>query len=820
MTPSDRLPPTTPVHRLLLAQAALSWERLWRALWPASGIVGLFLVLALFDMLPLLPGALHVAVLALFAGGLGYALWRGFRGFAWPTRLEARRRIETASRLTHRPLTALDDRVATGAMDEATLAIWRAHQKRAAESLKRLRSGVPAPGLARLDPLALRGALAIVLMVAAILSWDDAGERLARAMTPALAPSAVTTVAVELWITPPKYTGRAPIYLQPGKDNQAEVEVPAGSTLLAQVTGGRGAPTLRLDSRTVEFADTGDQAFQATAPLETASRLVIRQRGRELGQWTLRHIPDAPPTVAFVKPPTPTQRAALRFDYEAKDDYGVESLQLFVRRVDAEAKDEAAKDKKASAEAPLVIDLSQAGSVQKTVRATRFQDLTAHPWAGLPVVMQLEAKDALGQTARSEEVKLVLPERQFKHPVAKALVEARKDLMRDPAQNRQVVAETVGTLALRPDRFNEDKVAFMAMRMAQARLYMDRTDKATTSVASLLWDTALRIEDGKLSVAERDLRSAQQALQDALNRNADDAEIQKLIDELQRALQRFMQEMAQDMQNHPERYSQQPMDPNAMVLDQQDLQRMIERLRDMARTGARDAAREMLSQLRNMLENLRGMAMRPGQMQRGNNPASQALRDMQGLIQRQQQLMNRTFSDQQRMESGDPNVGNDMQGRALEQEALRRMLGETMRRLGDMTGQIPDGLGRAERSMRDATEQLQRQAPGRAVGPQGKALEEMRQGMRQAMQELGRQFGMGTGEPDPTQLGERPDPSQDPLGRPVEGLGNANTSDVKIPEEADVQRAREILDELRRRSSDPSRPQLERDYIDRLLKRF
>ena len=180
MTPSDRLPPTTPAHRLFLAQAAMFWERLWRALWPATGIVGLFLVIALFDLLPLLPGVLHALVLALFAAGLGYTLWRGFRGFALPTRLEARRRIETASRLAHRPLTTLDDRVATGAVDETTLAIWRAHQKRAAESLKRLRAGVPAPGLARLDPFALRGALAIVLMVAAILSWSDADERPAR----------------------------------------------------------------------------------------------------------------------------------------------------------------------------------------------------------------------------------------------------------------------------------------------------------------------------------------------------------------------------------------------------------------------------------------------------------------------------------------------------------------------------------------------------------------------------------------------------------------------------------------------------------------
>jgi hypothetical protein len=43
---------------------------------------------------------------------------------------------------------------------------------------------------------------------------------------------------------------------------------------------------------------------------------------------------------------------------------------------------------------------------------------------------------------------------------------------------------------------------------------------------------------------------------------------------------------------------------------------------------------------------------------------------------------------------------------------------------------------------------------------------------------------------------------------------------VEIPSESDVQRARRILDELRRRAGERNRPALERDYIDRLLKQF
>ena len=43
---------------------------------------------------------------------------------------------------------------------------------------------------------------------------------------------------------------------------------------------------------------------------------------------------------------------------------------------------------------------------------------------------------------------------------------------------------------------------------------------------------------------------------------------------------------------------------------------------------------------------------------------------------------------------------------------------------------------------------------------------------------------------------------------------------VKIPGEIDVQRVRRILEELRRRLADPARPQIELDYIERLLKDY
>ena len=60
----------------------------------------------------------------------------------------------------------------------------------------------------------------------------------------------------------------------------------------------------------------------------------------------------------------------------------------------------------------------------------------------------------------------------------------------------------------------------------------------------------------------------------------------------------------------------------------------------------------------------------------------------------------------------------------------------------------------------------------------------------------------------------------DPLGRPLRGRDYGDDTTVKVPGEIDAQRARRILEELRRRFGEAFRPQLELDYIERLLKDY
>jgi hypothetical protein len=63
---------------------------------------------------------------------------------------------------------------------------------------------------------------------------------------------------------------------------------------------------------------------------------------------------------------------------------------------------------------------------------------------------------------------------------------------------------------------------------------------------------------------------------------------------------------------------------------------------------------------------------------------------------------------------------------------------------------------------------------------------------------------------------------RDPLGRRY-GQGNSGadeSADVTVPEERERQRTQAIQEELRRRGGERVRPQMELDYIDRLLKQF
>lgn len=847
-----------PRLRLIQARAILLCERLLPALWAPMSVLGLFAAFALSGLSARLPGWLHAVVLLAFAVALAVALILGFRRFTLPGADEARRRLERDSGIPHRPLHTLRDRPSGG--DPMAEALWSLHQERVRAAMRRLRLTAPRSEVPSHDRYALRGLVTLVLLVVGAASWGDWGPRISAAFSPRFDGGAATAAAtLDLWVTPPEYTGLPPVFLKTGSSQTGPrpepavaqpqpVAVPKGSLVLARVTGGRGAPMLEAGDKSTAFETVDPSTFQIQQPILAGNRIAVSQNGQSLGSWPVRVVPDAPPTVAHTAPPAKAERGALKLDYTARDDYGLAEVKAVIQ---LGTDDEVAE---VLGKTPLDLPLALPGLRPKEAHNVAFHDLTAHPWAGLPVIVRLVATDGAGQTGVSEDSAITLPERNFSHPVARAIVQQRKRLTLRPKEGRIEAARALAEISARPGTYGGDIVVFLSLRTAIGRLILDKDSGAVPAVQQLLWETALRIEDGGVSQAERDLRNAEQRLSEALERGATDEELRRLMDELQQALNQFMAAMEQQMMEALKRGEQIPMVPPELadrMMNRNDLQEMMDRMRQMAETGSRDAARQMLSQLQQMLENLRNGAMAQMQPQRGGqqNQAWEMMRQLQDLARQQQQLLDQSFRQsqdqmqqdgqqrprgrqpgqqnrQQQQQQGQGNMQGSptLQKQAEQQEALRRQLGELMRQLGEMNGgEIPRPLGRAERAMRDAGQALQQGSPGAAVPPQTQAMDELQQGMQSMAEQLANQMAMGQGQgmaAQPQGQPGRPNRNRDPLGRRPSGFGTQDANDVKIPEQSDLQRAREILDELRRRSGQFNRPQPERDYIDRLLKQF
>jgi uncharacterized protein (TIGR02302 family) len=828
------------------AKYAIAWERSWPHLARLLTVIGLFLVVSwagLWLVVPFIARAIGLGLFVLLALGALFPLFR----FRWPSRDEALSRLDRGTGIRHRPATTLTDTLVS--QDPVARALWQAQRERTLASIKRIRAGLPSPRLAIHDPWALR-ALVAVLMVATYVAAGD--ERLMRTgaafdWNGVLAPA---NVRVDAWVTPPVYTGKPPVILSAAnKESSAgantasgPLPVPAGSTLLVRSSGG-----------TLDVAVTGN--LTETAPTEAAPQGTNEKHFTIAGdgtahvrspsgqpQWKFTAVPDRAPTIALAKDPERQARGSLQMSYKIEDDYGVtEAHAHFTARRGERTPD--------AAEARPLFDPPQFTLTLPNVRTRNgvgqtVKDLSEDPYAGADVTLTLTAKDEAGNEGHSEPFNMRLPERLFTKPLARALIEQRRILALDGNQNGQVFT-ALDALMIEPDLFTPEAGQYLGLYSVARQLEAARTDDALREVVAGLWALAVTIEDGNITDVDKALRAAQDALKQALDRGASDEEIKKLTEDLRAALDNFMRQLAEQMRNNPQQLAR-PLDPNTRVMRQQDLNNMIERMERLSRSGDKDAAKQLLEQLQQMLENLQ-MAQ-PGQS--GDGDMEQALNELGDVIRKQQQLRDKTFKqgqdsrrDRMRGKQNDQGMGDlqqDQQGlrdrlKKLQQELAKRGMGQGQKgqkgQQGDQSqpgddddqqqGDSGDALGDADSAMGDADGKLGEGNADGAVDSQGKALDALRKGAQNLAEAMQQGDGDGQGDGPGNRVGRQQSGgnSTDPLGRPLHGREFGDET-VKIPGEIDVQRARRILEELRRRLGDTQRPQLELDYLERLLKDY
>ncbi|PTM96557.1 TIGR02302 family protein [Mycoplana dimorpha] len=854
-------------RRRMVARAVLFAETLLPRLLPLVLLVACFLALTWFGYFRHVPAWLHIATLAAFGVGLVLLAAR-LRHAVWPAAERADRMLEERNNLTHQAIQVQADRPVRGG--PVAEALWREHQARMARMIGSLQAGLPRPDIARHDRHGLRAIPLLLVAVAFAFSYSNQAGLLSDVVTLRQPAETKPDVRIDAWVTPPAHTGRAPIFLTgPNIAAEGPLRVPQFSELTVRITGGNGAagvaytpdgePAVAIrpeEPKQAPQAAASDRKDEAAAPAPGTAPTTLQYKIVKDGalsieghQWAFSVIPDLVPEIAFNGLPRRTVASALEISFIAKDDYGVQSAYAEIVPVDPPAENAH----------PLYpppeyrLDLPRRNA--RDVKGTTSRNLTEHPLAGKRVRITLVARDAAGQEGRSQPQEMILPAKVFSEPLAAAVAEQRQTFALDANQLPRAIALNEA-LMLRPEETIPNLTHFLLISSAQERMRLARNDDQLRETAAYLWEIALGIEDGNLSLADRRLREAQQALSEALERNAPDAEIAKLMQELRDAMQAYMQELARQAQKNG------PMQQNAQqqgqILRQQDLERMMDQIENLARSGAKDQAQQLLSEMQRMLNNLQAGRRSPQQNEQ-SNAMRQQMDKLGRLMQEQQKLMDQTFNLDQalrdRMDNGVPLPGEDemfgnpgdngreqqqqqqgqQQGQGQsptdqmteeqlrqalkdlkgQQDGLGKQLGELQKGLSEMGIKPGKGFGEAGREMKGASKALGEGEGEPAVGSQGRALEALRQGaqdMMNQMQAMG-QGGVGEGQP---QMGRD---GRDPLGRerPTSAQGPDYDGRTRVPEQIDIQRAREILEEIRRRLGIGDPPVMERNYLERLL---
>ena len=848
---------------LFWTRAGMFAESFWRATWPLASVVLLVLaalMLGLQDsvVVEVVWGVAVISALAAL-GALIYAISR----FRIPTREAALVRLDET--LPGRPIQALMDTQAIGDDDSASSAVWRAHQARMAQRAATA-TAVPADlRIARRDPYALRYVAVLVFAVALIFGsiWRVGSVT---NMAPGAGDGLASGPVWEGWAESPRYTNRATIYLN--DIPEGALNLPAGSLITLRLYGEVGALTVAetVSGRIGELppASAAEQDFTVR---QSGDITISGPGGRT---WTVAIVPDRAPSIAILNDPDSDAMGEMSLPYQASDDYGVEAgeARIAIDLPSVDRRHGLAIDPDPRPELTVALPMPIAGD-RTQFEESLVEDFSEHPFANLPVTITLSALDAAEQQAETAPRQIILPGRRFFDPLAAAIIEQRRDLLWS-RENATRIAQIMRAVAHRPDEVFRKEVDQLRLRRVINRLETlasyGLTDEQQTDIARDMWDLALGIEEGDLSSALERLRQAKERLNQAMRDGASQAEIEELMRELRRATDDYMRQLSRqaelDNEANEENGGQQNSQ-NQMQMNQDDLQRMMDRIQELMEQGRMAEAEQALQELQEMLENMR---VTQGEGQGGQSAGEQAMEGLAETLREQQGLSDQAFRDLQEQfnpnaqagesqgnegrdggqgqgqqhsqggegqgEQGDGSEAGEgqQQGQGQGQESLadrqQALRDELRRQQGSLPGAgTPEGdaardaLDRAGRAMDGAEEALRQDDFAEAIDNQSQAMEALREGMRalgEAMQQEAQNGQQGQGMAD----ADRRADARDPLGREPGSNGSVGTEEGLLQGEDVYRRARDLLDEIRRRSGEGERPDVELDYLGRLLDRF
>jgi uncharacterized protein (TIGR02302 family) len=611
---------------------------------------------------------------------------------------------------------------------------------------------------------------------------------------------------------------------------EPEIHVPDKAVLALRVSGA-SAPQLSFHQPTgateVPPAIDGlkprerraDGVYTAETTLTRPALVRLTDEGRELGRWQIELIPDAPPAILIVEEPLGDAAGTLTVKWKTGDDYGVTAIASDLYLADQQDDGEGFAGTGIFEFEPPRLPVALRRAPAREEAGTTKANLAEHPWAGFMVELTLTAKDAAGNATDSLKKVFRLPERLFVKPLARALIEQRKQLILEPESSGHVT-QMLEALLTYPKGLIDGSGTHIAIAAVVSRLNAAEGQDDIDTGIRMLWQIAVGIEEGRMADARAELEALRQELERALRDGAPPERIAELMEKLREAMNRYMQSLMEETQRQMQQGTLEPSQQQGQPIRPEDLSRMLDMIEKLAQSGANEAARELLSQLEDILRNLRPGMSAQRQGAPGENALGEMLDDLSEMMRQQRQLMDDTQRRQGQGESeGEPGFEGQfgMGDLGDRQEGLGEALRRFMERLGQNGITAPPSLGDAGENMDDAQGALRQGEGERALSDQGQAMSKLREGaqdmIRQMMQQSqGQQGNQG-------RHGEARGDDRDPLGRPMPNRGeDYGPRDDMLPSELAIQRAREILEMLRTRAGDAGLPRLERDYIERLLR--
>jgi uncharacterized protein (TIGR02302 family) len=804
--------------RVRRSLAALLFERAWRIVISLSALALAFLAASWIGLwLETGPNG-RIAGLAIFAAAAIFIVVRTGKGVL--SRKLALARLDDAAPTELRPASSLSDTLAGGDKDPVTSTLWTLHKRRLEDVLRATPIAPPRPRLAEHDPFALRAAALVAVIAAAFAAGPDRGARLRAAFDWRMSSGAGTSARLDAWLDPPSYTGLPPIVLSGlgARDEKSRVvTAPVNSILRIRSSGEAPADVSTSGGFEAIGAPETEKSIgrAATRESEQSFKLIGPAQATIGGDaYEFSPTPDRPPSISLTDPPRNNTRGSMTLFYRTTDDYGVVSAEATFSPPLIDGKPSMRHTLFEPPKAPLSLPGGRAGigDSQTTI------DLADHPFAGAHTLMTLIARDDAGNEGLSAPSQVTLPQRRFTKPLARALVEQRRNLVLDPEQSARV-HDALDALSIAPEVFGLPSSLYLGLRTAKLGLESARSDDDLRVVADMLWAMALSLEDGDISQAERDLRAAERNLREALSRGADEREIAQLTAELRSALDNFLKAMTEQAMRNGNKSPPQNSQGNARSLSEQDVKSLLDQMEKAGKSGDLAQAQQLLDELQEMMENLQPS-------QGGASPESRemarSLSEIDRLSREQQQL--RDDAHRGGIRSGE--TAADARAMRERQRALRQRLEQQRDRLRQLHEDPPRDLSDADAAMKEAEDSLGKSgdaARDKAVDAQGRAVQSLRRG---ADQLASRMKGDGEDGEDAEGQGRRSGRAgrqgqgDDPLGRSAGRRGGNNDRSrydpLGLPP---ALRAHRVQEELRRRLGEPERPAEELDYIERLLRR-